>query len=160
MRNTQPVTVHERTALEWVLDGAAVANAIGCLALAGLRYSELPDTIPTHFNAVGEADGWGSKAFVWLLPIMAVLIIPLIIFLCGKPQHFNYLRQPQPENIQSAYASARLVLRILNVFIGGLLFLLTFEITHPGAGLLGSWLFLIIVAIPLLLVFNLLFRKN
>ena len=28
------------------------------------HYSSLPDTIPTHYNAAGEADGFGRKASV------------------------------------------------------------------------------------------------
>jgi uncharacterized membrane protein len=28
----------------------------------------LPDTIPTHFNIEGKADGWGSKDSIFLLP--------------------------------------------------------------------------------------------
>ena len=28
-----------------------------------ILWNKLPDKIPTHWNAKGEADGWSSKAF-------------------------------------------------------------------------------------------------
>lgn len=33
-------------------------------------YPNLPNTIPTHFNLYGEADQWGSKESIFLLPII------------------------------------------------------------------------------------------
>jgi len=47
------------------------------IALWGLtisHFSTLPDTIPTHFNAAGEADGFGSKASIIGLPVIATLL--------------------------------------------------------------------------------------
>ena len=46
--------------------------------LAGI-WESLPDTVPTHFNAQGEPDGWGSKATLIWLPM--VLIFPTYILL-------------------------------------------------------------------------------
>ncbi|MBR2925123.1 MAG: SdpI family protein [Clostridia bacterium] len=42
--------------------------------LAGIiLWNKLPEQIPTHFNAAGEVDGYGSKAFaVFGLPLMLV----------------------------------------------------------------------------------------
>lgn len=37
---------------------------------AAYLYPNLPDTIPTHFNMYGEADGWGSRESIYLLPII------------------------------------------------------------------------------------------
>ncbi|MDD4645071.1 MAG: DUF1648 domain-containing protein [Bacteroidales bacterium] len=33
-------------------------------------YSNLPDTIPTHFNMAGKADGQSLESAVWFLPVM------------------------------------------------------------------------------------------
>ena len=39
------------------------------------HYPNLPETIPTHFNAMGEADAQGSKSNILLLPIIASTIV-------------------------------------------------------------------------------------
>lgn len=57
------------------------------LPLAYLAYvwNSLPETIPTHFNAAGEPDGWGSKntliyvsAFLGLGIYLLMSVIPVI----------------------------------------------------------------------------------
>ena len=43
-------------------------------------YPSLPDTIPTHFNASGEADAWGSKDSIFMLPIIMGVVSLLVFF--------------------------------------------------------------------------------
>jgi len=52
--------------------------AIPFVYLAAI-YGDLPDQIPIHYNLRGEADGWGSKAVLWLLPVMGPLLTMLIM---------------------------------------------------------------------------------
>lgn len=163
MNNRPPVAVHERTTAEWVLDAVAIAGAIGCVVVAAVSYGSLPDTIPTHFGPTGEADRWGSKTTAWLIPAIAIGVNLLNIHLCSRPDRFNYLQKITPENAQSEYARARLTIRWLNAFFACLFFVLTWEITHPGIGLLGLWLLPAVIGLPfILLVLNFvpLFRKT
>ncbi len=45
-----------------------------------LNWPNLPESIPSHYNASGEADRWGSKAGVWMLPVVgAVLFLVLTL---------------------------------------------------------------------------------
>ncbi len=45
-------------------------------------YGDLPDTIPTHWNAQGVVDGYGNKKTLWMIPIMMTgLIYVLLKFL-------------------------------------------------------------------------------
>jgi hypothetical protein len=43
-------------------------------------YPGLPQTIPTHFNASGEADAWGDKSTIYLLPTI-MGIASIVVFL-------------------------------------------------------------------------------
>ncbi|HEY9179251.1 MAG TPA: DUF1648 domain-containing protein [Candidatus Baltobacteraceae bacterium] len=36
-------------------------------------YSTLPDRVPVHMNASGEADGFGPKFMIWLVPLVQVV---------------------------------------------------------------------------------------
>ena len=47
-------------------------------------YADLPDIIATHFNAQGEADDFGPKPIIWLLPsIGLVMFIGLFLKTVG-----------------------------------------------------------------------------
>ena len=37
------------------------------LVFIAFNYSNLPNTIPTHFNALGNADAWGAKSSIWFI---------------------------------------------------------------------------------------------
>ncbi len=50
-----------------LLELVALAMVIMMLVLTGILYSKAPDTVPTHFNFAGEADGWEGKDFYWIL---------------------------------------------------------------------------------------------
>ena len=54
---------------------------------------KLPARIPTHFNAAGEADGWGSPNTLWILLLSQVLVggLFLVIPLLARrfPATFN-----------------------------------------------------------------------
>ncbi len=65
-------------------------------ALAGP--SHLPDRIPTHFDAAGNANGWGSPATLLLLPILAVGLYLLITVVSMFPASFNYPVRVTAEN--------------------------------------------------------------
>ena len=47
---------------------------IASLVLIILRYSQLPDRIPTNFDFSGNVTGYGSKAMLWMLPVLNLLI--------------------------------------------------------------------------------------
>jgi uncharacterized membrane protein len=50
----------------------------------------MPAQIPTHFNAVGNADGWGSPATLLMLPVVAAVIYLTITLISLFPRTFNY----------------------------------------------------------------------
>ena len=47
---------------------------IASLVLIILRYSQLPDRIPTNFDFSGNVTGYGSKGMLWVLPVINLLI--------------------------------------------------------------------------------------
>ena len=47
--------------------------------LVRIRLPELPQRIPTHFNAAGEADGWGSPDVLWTL--LGAQVLVCVVFL-------------------------------------------------------------------------------
>ncbi len=55
----------------WV-EAVLLATLLLAVALTTWRYPHLPDGIPTHWNAVGQADGWHPKS---LLPILSILLV-------------------------------------------------------------------------------------
>ena len=71
-RKNNPITVVDR-----ILEIAAGMMAVGMLVLTSVLYVQAPDTVPSHFNAMGEANGWSDKSIYWIMA--AVFVVSMII---------------------------------------------------------------------------------
>jgi len=80
-------------------------------------YAKLPDIIPTHFNATGEADALGGKTTLLILSIVATVLYAGLTALGGFPHIFNYVRPITEANAQRQYSIATRLLRVLKVVI-------------------------------------------
>jgi uncharacterized membrane protein len=159
MKN-QPVLDLPKTATEIWLDVAAwLFVAIG-LALALGYYPDLPEQIPTHFNTSGEADKFGSKNTIFLLPVMSLVLVAGIIFLMRFPHKFNYLSKITPENAESEYRRMRVGLRVVNVMTSLLFLVITWDIVRAASGEAKGlsvlfWLvFILTVIVPPIILFG------
>ena len=72
--------------LFWVLLAVCVVNMVGHLAV----YPALPDTVPTHWGASGEVNGWSSKQsnlkhqnFERFGKVWNIFITLFVLFTCG-----------------------------------------------------------------------------
>ncbi|MFI8575331.1 DUF1648 domain-containing protein [Rossellomorea aquimaris] len=71
-------------------------------------WSEIPDTIAIHFSK-GEPDQWGSKYFLFIMPIVSILIWFFIGLLAKKPEKLNYVNLTE-ENKKVQYVKAEKVM--------------------------------------------------
>lgn len=67
---------HAGTVLPWLAVGLSIVLSAALTAVAASRYDALPDRVPIHFNAAGQADGFAPKGFgsVFALPVITGLM--------------------------------------------------------------------------------------
>jgi uncharacterized membrane protein len=64
-------------------DLAALAGFLGLAGFYARILPSLPDPVPTHFNALGQANGWTPKAGLALVVFLPPAILWGILFLIG-----------------------------------------------------------------------------
>ncbi|GMN10901.1 hypothetical protein MTsPCn9_27870 [Croceitalea sp. MTPC9] len=115
-------------------------------------YSGLPDTIPTHFNLKGEADGFGNKSTLWLVPFFNLITYFGMTMLATKmkPWNYNYPTKVTEKNAPKLYAMSIRMLVWLNLGIAFIFLvislnsiLLAKEVTNFSIG----WLIIVLVAV-------------
>jgi uncharacterized membrane protein len=108
----------------------------------GMSYSSLPDTIPTHFNAAGEADGFGRKASIVGLPVIATLLYIGLTLLNRVPHIFNFPTPVTEDNALKQYTNATRMIRYLKLILvlvfAGISFQTIQQANGEAAGL-GVW---------------------
>jgi uncharacterized membrane protein len=122
----------------------------------GTSFSSLPDSIPTHFNVAGEADGFGRKASIVGLPLIATLLYIGLTVLNRVPHIFNFPTPVTPDNALRQYTNATRMIRYLKLILvlvfAGISFQTIQQANGTGEGL-GLWflpLTLVLIFMPLL----------
>ncbi|MEY4539930.1 MAG: hypothetical protein RLZZ306_1687 [Bacteroidota bacterium] len=132
--------------------GWGILGFLWILTILGLFI--IPETIPTHFNSVGKADGFGEKETIIFLPILATIILFTLTKLNQYPQFFNFPTKLMLENTEQQYASAMRMIRYLKVSLAIVFTALVFGIIQSSQGKmdgLGNWFLpflLILIFIP------------
>ena len=84
--------------LFWILLVVCILNIVGHLAV----YPALPDTVPTHWGASGEVNGWSSKQsnlIFCVLPLAMLVFMEVVRRI--DPKHQNFERFGKVWNILS-----------------------------------------------------------
>lgn len=112
------------------------------LLLSILSWNDLPDKIPIHFNIFGDADRWGGKASILILPIVGFFVFKLTFLLGKAPHMLNYPVKITKENAARVYLEARRMLVLINFEISMMLTFLHVDIVlnvYKKMGF-GSWM--------------------
>jgi uncharacterized membrane protein len=125
----------------------------------------LPEAIPTHFNASGQPDGYGDKMTLLALPALATILYFALTQLNKYPHIFNYLTKITEDNAEKQYTIATRMMRFLKLtilLIFSLVILFTYLTAIGMTGGLGAWflpLVIVLLFIPTLFTVSLSFGK-
>lgn len=111
---------------------------LSIIAIWGLvigNYSSLPESIPTHFNALGVPDSYGGKPSLFVLPIMATLTFLGITFLNKFPEIFNYPTDITSSNASAQYLNSTRMLRYLKMILVVIFCLIVYNKIQIASGL-------------------------
>lgn len=103
---TGPVTV-------WLRRLVLVATAAVTVWVL-VRYPGMPDTVPVHFGAGGDADDWGSKSTILWLSLIMLACISGCHWLSSRPRIFNYPKELTEGNAQAMYRAGEQMMVWLN----------------------------------------------
>lgn len=112
--------------IDYIIVGFAALLMILSWVYAGIEYSSLHDTIPSHFNLKGDVDGHGNKNILWFISgIFTILFISS--FFLAKAKHLHNLQ------LRSRIANFRSV-TILMPLIGFIQGIAVYSIVKSSTG--------------------------
>jgi Protein of unknown function (DUF1648) len=127
-----------------LIDSLSVVVLIVGWWIALSAYPRLPEKVPVHFGFTGEADRWGGRWMIFLIPIVSTLILTLdyCIFEYASPRS----SKPIPPEMKAPLHLLLLELSVIFTFI-------TWRISEIAFGRsrgLGGWF----LPITLLAIFS------
>jgi len=140
--NERPKIKLELTATDKAFEILGWIFILAVWVLTITNYTNLPDTIPTHYNGAGQADGFGGKESILALPLIATVLYVGLTILSKFPHVFNYPTNITVDNALRHYTNATRMIRFLKfiiVVIFGLISLQTIRNANGQSSGLGVW---------------------
>jgi uncharacterized membrane protein len=95
-----------KTSLEKWHDGLSILILLFSFIYLFVKWSALPQTIAIHFNGSGEADGWGGKPILLIMPLIAIILFVGLTLLRKVPHQFNYMTTITDQNAPYQYKNS------------------------------------------------------
>lgn len=135
----------------WLRSVPLAAVILG-FVLVAYSYGSLPQEIPVHFNARGEADDYGNKVILWLLPAVNLILFVVLEYAAKTPfDMFNYPVAITEENAARQHRIALQLLAYMRVVICLLLAYLVYAIVRSAQSggsqlnMVVFWSFIVLV---------------
>lgn len=97
-----------------------------------ISWSSLPETIPVHFDAKGQPDGYGGRITIFFSPLLTLALFVLLTVLNRRPDIFNYPVRINPENAEYQYRLATRMLRLLKLSLVVMFSAITWSVVHSA----------------------------
>lgn len=136
-----------------ILEATGWLSMVALFAFSIYAYSTLPETIPTHFNISGEADAYGGKATLWILPVVALATFLLLTFVSRYPHYCNYPVEITEANAQFQYRNLVQLMRtmkLLMILIFGGITVLIYCTAQGWISGIGILPILVVTTLPIL----------
>ena len=62
------------TLTDWIVELLALLLVLLCWVIMFINYNQLPETIASHFDSFGKANGFSSKESIIALPVISTLL--------------------------------------------------------------------------------------
>ncbi len=132
----------ETSAADRLIEIAGWVTLTAIWVLVMTQHKNLPEIIPVHYNSAGEADGFGSKEKIFILPVIASIIYTgmtiLNRYLHLFPAAVDVTEEIAVRQIKIATRVMRYLKFILVVIFGFILFR-TIEHAGDRSEGLGEW---------------------
>ncbi len=164
-KEERPIYKIELSLLDKLLDILGWLILLLFWLMTVLNYSNMPDTIPTHFDLSGKPDSFGNKSTIFILPILCSILFVGMTILNKFPHIFNYPTKITSRNAESQYTIATRLIRYLKLIVIltfstiGLMTSLTANNKLSGLGIGFLSVFLGLIFIPLIYSMVKLFRN-
>lgn len=134
------IQINEKVSFTTAQKISEVLSVLTIIFLFGyliLNWGEIPERIPTHYNAIGEVDNWGSKGSILMLPIIGIFLYLVITLMSFMPYAWNVPIKVTENNYIKVYKNTRSVICYTKLIILGLFTYITI-CTAKGINL-GAW---------------------
>lgn len=103
----------DKSSLQRFLELLSLLIVIGMTLYTAMMWQGLPDQIATHFDAVGKADGYGSKWTLWWMVALMFLMYGTMFLAPKMKKFYNYPVKITKENEERQFELVSIFMRVI-----------------------------------------------
>jgi hypothetical protein len=136
-----------------ILTSSLILLCIAQWLVVLINYDSMSESIPVHFNFLGNPTRFGPKILIFLILLIPSLATSLCIYLGNNPEKMNYPFPIKPEHQGNAFIKASISIFVFNFIFLVFFFLVLIKTINISVGQDSSQLnFLPYLVIALILV--------
>ena len=116
-KSNRPKLKIRLTTIDKIVEISGWVLLVSLWLITSLSYSHLQAIIPIHYNASGNADGFGDKLNIFILPFITTILFVGLTILNKYPHLFNYPKEINASNALTQYTAATRLIRFLKLSI-------------------------------------------
>lgn len=121
-----------------LVDALCLALLAGVTVWLWQGWADVPQQVPTHYNAAGEVDGWGGKGSIIMLLVLGWLMYLTLSATEYFPQAWNTGVQVTEENRERIYRTLKYMMKTTKLLTVGVFVFLPVS-TALAVESLGEW---------------------
>lgn len=106
---------------------------IGLIGFVTVRWNQLPNQIPLHYNALGQPDSWASKGNIIIVPVITTLLYVMFSVISLYPQTWSVPVKANDENGPIVYRTTRSLLVMIKLEILAFFSYITYKMAMAQA---------------------------
>lgn len=130
-----------------ILEVLAAIILIGTFGFLLIKWPDIPDKIPMHYNAAGEVNRIGSKSELLIMPFVSLFVYALITVLTFFPSIWNVPVNVTGENREKVYGYVKSMVILLKAEVLAVFFYISYMIANVQQSLSGLLLPITLVAV-------------
>lgn len=95
------------TVTQKIVEVITVGILLFLIAYLIIKWTSIPDKIPSHYNSAGIADAWSGKTSIIILPMVSIILYTSLTLLCFFSAIWNTPAKVTDKNYLFVYQNTR-----------------------------------------------------
>ena len=151
-REKRPVLKLRLSRTDYLLETFNIILLLIIWIIPAISFQNMPEIIPTHYGIDGQADGWGSRSTIFILPFISLLLSIGLSTLNRFPHLFNYTVKVTEENALYLYTKGARLFRIVKLIHAMVFLFIEWQVCNVSENnQLPAWFLPVVIIIPVVL---------
>jgi|GEM_PF-1453833 len=138
------------TIFQKILEFVGLTTISSLIIYVFISFTQLPEMIPAHFNAMGEITRYGSKYELLIMPLMGIVLYAGLTYVQLNPKLWSVPTTKNTESNYMIYVSIKDMLIVIKVeLIGFFLYITHNQIQGENMSIYSTLTFILIILLTM-----------